>query len=957
MLVIQPGQHGSTFGGNPIAAKVAIAALEVVKEENLALNARVLGELFRSEMNRIVQSTDLLVKVRGKGLLNAVIVNDSETGKTAWNLCMRLMENGLLAKPTHGNIIRFAPPLVMTKDELLACVAIIEKTIREVKPEVVTKVPEVSEAQGKMEWMLNLLSSVSQEVREEPQKQQELRRMDMQLRAASRNLFEQERAFSRLLNQQIQNQEEMKAIKNQRDDLLRQMPSLVADAEASKKASFEIGNMEIELEKLRVQNRGLEAAKEEAQQMAVALAESSEVVVRSMQQTIQGQQQQTQQLQQETQGLRSRQEELTQSLAQAGQRSEALQQAIDASTAKISSLLDVIRDKEEEADNEQNAALQWEKVATERQTEVGELEAKLKTFEDKLASQQMVEQEREKVKAEIAQSRDLINKNTDVLTRSLERMKALRTKNKDRRKEIKDLRKQLDKRNVEFEALTKSSSMAPPPPRPPASASSTTTTTTTTTATSAATSSSSSVAAPVTAQRPFVQFSASAPVTPSTSAPGTPSASRKRKESAILPEELVAAVDDEDVSTALVKFSGSPEEKAIRDNIAMYITPQPKRQTTDVARPRSSFYSSSSSSSSSSNQPYVPPPMPQSAFTRPTAPYPLTSELLPVNLRDPSAKLPPVHNMPPLTRPVEAQGTARSGSDLVDAANVRRSADFLASLRQAENPLDLVQARFKSPLSGEAPKTPTEMDADELWGSPDAIARLDALGANLGARMQEEEKEDEAQDVAPEQVGAAQLSVSDVIREVRKYGAPGSDGKGKSRMRDPGKGLADDEIVEIMENDVPKRASKHFRGVFSFDELDKVTDLPLKEPSSFVINLDKSTGPGTHWVALYIDPRPGTRSIEYVDSFGDPPPKRVNDAITKMVKREFSHLPGLLQFKTNGVKLQSVTSPNCGFFAIDFIRKRSNGVPFQEATFFKKETRVAAGETAVKKAKHVFGYL
>jgi ornithine--oxo-acid transaminase len=135
MLVIQPGQHGSTFGGNPIAAKVAIAALEVVKEENLALNARVLGELFRSEMNRIVQSTDLLVKVRGKGLLNAVIVNDSETGKTAWNLCMRLMENGLLAKPTHGNIIRFAPPLVMTKDELLACVAIIEKTIREFESE------------------------------------------------------------------------------------------------------------------------------------------------------------------------------------------------------------------------------------------------------------------------------------------------------------------------------------------------------------------------------------------------------------------------------------------------------------------------------------------------------------------------------------------------------------------------------------------------------------------------------------------------------------------------------------------------------------------------------------------------------------------------------------------------------------------------------------------------------
>ena len=133
MMVIKPGQHGSTFGGNPIAAKVAMAALDVVREEKLALNARKLGDLFRSEMNRIILKTDLIVKVRGKGLLNAIIVNDTPDSSTAWNLCVALKENGLLAKPTHGNIIRFAPPLVMTESELLECVAIIEKTILEFK--------------------------------------------------------------------------------------------------------------------------------------------------------------------------------------------------------------------------------------------------------------------------------------------------------------------------------------------------------------------------------------------------------------------------------------------------------------------------------------------------------------------------------------------------------------------------------------------------------------------------------------------------------------------------------------------------------------------------------------------------------------------------------------------------------------------------------------------------------
>jgi ornithine--oxo-acid transaminase len=129
MMVIKPGQHGSTFGGNPIAAKVGVAALEVVLNEQLALNARKLGILFRKEMQRIVDNTDLVLKVRGKGLLNAIIVNDTEDSTTAWDLCMQLKENGLLAKPTHGNIIRFAPPLVMNEEQLMECVAIIEKTI------------------------------------------------------------------------------------------------------------------------------------------------------------------------------------------------------------------------------------------------------------------------------------------------------------------------------------------------------------------------------------------------------------------------------------------------------------------------------------------------------------------------------------------------------------------------------------------------------------------------------------------------------------------------------------------------------------------------------------------------------------------------------------------------------------------------------------------------------------
>ena len=131
MMVIKPGQHGSTFGGNPIAASVAMAALEVVENERLVQNARKLGELFRKEMQRIIDNSDLVTLVRGKGLLNAIVINDTSDSKTAWNLCVKLKENGLLAKPTHGNIIRFAPPLVMTEEQLMECVAIIEKTITE----------------------------------------------------------------------------------------------------------------------------------------------------------------------------------------------------------------------------------------------------------------------------------------------------------------------------------------------------------------------------------------------------------------------------------------------------------------------------------------------------------------------------------------------------------------------------------------------------------------------------------------------------------------------------------------------------------------------------------------------------------------------------------------------------------------------------------------------------------
>ncbi|MEH6406425.1 MAG: ornithine--oxo-acid transaminase [Leeuwenhoekiella sp.] len=131
MNVIKPGQHGSTFGGNPIAGAVAIAALEVVKDENLIGNARILGKLFRDKLNEYISGSNIVKLVRGRGLLNAIIINDSEDSSTAWDICVALKENGLLAKPTHGNIIRFAPPLVINEEQLLECVAIIIKTIKD----------------------------------------------------------------------------------------------------------------------------------------------------------------------------------------------------------------------------------------------------------------------------------------------------------------------------------------------------------------------------------------------------------------------------------------------------------------------------------------------------------------------------------------------------------------------------------------------------------------------------------------------------------------------------------------------------------------------------------------------------------------------------------------------------------------------------------------------------------
>lgn len=127
MLCIKPGEHGSTFGGNPVACRVGMAALDVVKNENLAANATEMGQIFRDQMNELAQNTDLIKTVRGKGLLNAIEVNDTPESKTAWNICLSLRDAGLLAKPTHGNIIRFAPPLTITQSEMHESCIIIKK--------------------------------------------------------------------------------------------------------------------------------------------------------------------------------------------------------------------------------------------------------------------------------------------------------------------------------------------------------------------------------------------------------------------------------------------------------------------------------------------------------------------------------------------------------------------------------------------------------------------------------------------------------------------------------------------------------------------------------------------------------------------------------------------------------------------------------------------------------------
>jgi ornithine--oxo-acid transaminase len=134
MLSIRPGEHGSTFGGNPLACAVARAALDVIRDERLDANADRLGEIFRARMQRIVDTNPVVQLVRGKGLLNAIVVDDDEDGHLAWDICVRLADNGLLAKPTHGNIIRFAPPLVMTEEQLHACCDIIEHVLAAFRP-------------------------------------------------------------------------------------------------------------------------------------------------------------------------------------------------------------------------------------------------------------------------------------------------------------------------------------------------------------------------------------------------------------------------------------------------------------------------------------------------------------------------------------------------------------------------------------------------------------------------------------------------------------------------------------------------------------------------------------------------------------------------------------------------------------------------------------------------------
>ena len=130
MLCLKPGEHGSTFGGNPLSAAVSTEALKVVIDENLAINAKNLGDIFRKEMSVYITQSNIVKLVRGKGLLNAIVINDTPESDTAWNICLKLRDNGLLAKPTHGNIIRFAPPLVMSEEQLYDCIKIITETLK-----------------------------------------------------------------------------------------------------------------------------------------------------------------------------------------------------------------------------------------------------------------------------------------------------------------------------------------------------------------------------------------------------------------------------------------------------------------------------------------------------------------------------------------------------------------------------------------------------------------------------------------------------------------------------------------------------------------------------------------------------------------------------------------------------------------------------------------------------------
>ena len=131
MMCIKPGEHGSTYGGNPLACAVAKTALEVIKEENLEQNAMEMGNHFRNTLEKLKNDTNLVKLIRGKGLLNALVINDSETSSTAWDICIRMKDNGLIAKPTHGNIIRFAPPLVINREQIDESCQIIKKSILE----------------------------------------------------------------------------------------------------------------------------------------------------------------------------------------------------------------------------------------------------------------------------------------------------------------------------------------------------------------------------------------------------------------------------------------------------------------------------------------------------------------------------------------------------------------------------------------------------------------------------------------------------------------------------------------------------------------------------------------------------------------------------------------------------------------------------------------------------------